>query len=79
MQLFVKTLNGKTITLDVELEDKVENLKMDIQEREGIPMESIILLYQNKILEDETTVREAGIVHEARVMVIFKNFNLEGN
>ena len=61
MQIFLVTLPGKTITLEEESSDTVENVKVDIEEREGVPVCLQRLLYGGRELENDRPLSDYDI------------------
>ena len=70
MLITIKTLSGRKLSLDFEPTQKVEDIKNALQEKEGIPIGQIRLIYSGKILKDELTIQEANIIPGTTLMMM---------
>ena len=72
MQIFLKTLTGRTMTLNVEANDTIEEVKRRITEKEGIPVGEQRLIFGGKNLESERTIADYNIQKESTIHLILR-------
>ena len=72
MQIFVRTLSGKTTVLDVQPSDSIDIVKHKFQEKEGIPPNQQRLIYEGKQLEDTHTLADCNVPMDGTLHLVLR-------
>jgi len=72
MQLFVKTLTGKTVSIEVEEGESIEDVKAKIAEKEGIPPEQQRLIFGGQQLQDAKTLDDYDVGDDATLHLVLR-------
>ena len=76
MQLFVKTLTGKTVSIEVEEGESIEDVKAKIAEKEGIPAEQQRLIFGGQQLQDQKTLQDYDVGDDSTLHLVLRLVSL---
>jgi ubiquitin len=74
MQIFVKTVTGKTITIDVQVSDTIAYVKTKIQDKTQIPPDQQRVIFAGKQLEDDHTLADYEVKRDSTIWMVFYSF-----
>lgn len=72
MQIFLKSLTGRVILLEVEPTDTIYKIKEMIEEQEGIPIDQQRVIFGGKQLEDNMTLHDYGIINFSTLHLVLR-------